>query len=93
MQCPRCASDVLTGAKFCLECGSSLADPGADTMFMDQDESLIVLRSLQRILAAPRSKADQQRTRAALKPESNAASTSRKEQALIARRRTGKKTR
>ncbi|HWE41839.1 MAG TPA: serine/threonine-protein kinase, partial [Gemmatimonadaceae bacterium] len=51
MQCPRCANDVVTGAKFCLECGASLADPGADTMFMDQDESLIVLRSLQRILA------------------------------------------
>jgi predicted Ser/Thr protein kinase len=51
MQCPRCANEVITGAKFCLECGASLADPGADTMFMDQDESLIVLRSLQRILA------------------------------------------
>jgi eukaryotic-like serine/threonine-protein kinase len=51
MQCPRCGNEVVTGAKFCLECGASLADPGADTMFMDQDESLIVLRSLQRILA------------------------------------------
>ena len=51
MQCPRCANEVIAGAKFCLECGASLADPGADTMFMDQDESLIVLRSLQRILA------------------------------------------
>jgi serine/threonine-protein kinase len=51
MQCPRCANDIVTGAKFCLECGASLADPGADTMFIDQDESLIVLRSLQRILA------------------------------------------
>jgi serine/threonine protein kinase len=51
MQCPRCANEVVTGAKFCLECGASLADPGADTMYMDQDESLIVLRSLQRILA------------------------------------------
>jgi len=51
MQCPRCANEIFTGAKFCLECGASLADPGADTMFMDQDESLIVLRSLQRILA------------------------------------------
>jgi predicted Ser/Thr protein kinase len=51
MQCPRCGNEIVTGAKFCLECGASLADPGADTMFMDQDESLIVLRSLQRILA------------------------------------------
>lgn len=51
MQCPRCANEVVSGAKFCLECGSSLADPGADTMFMEQDESLIVLRSLQRSLA------------------------------------------
>jgi tRNA A-37 threonylcarbamoyl transferase component Bud32 len=51
MQCPRCANEVFTGAKFCLECGSSLADPGADTMFIDQDESMIVLRSLQRSLA------------------------------------------
>jgi tRNA A-37 threonylcarbamoyl transferase component Bud32 len=51
MQCPRCANDVVKGAKFCLECGTSLADPGADTMYMDQDESLIVLRSLQRSLA------------------------------------------
>jgi serine/threonine protein kinase len=51
MQCPRCANEVVQGAKFCLECGTSLADPGADTMYMDQDESLIVLRSLQRSLA------------------------------------------
>ena len=51
MQCPRCANEVVAGAKFCLECGASLADPGADTMYMDQDESMIVLRSLQRVLA------------------------------------------
>ncbi len=51
MQCPRCGNDIVTGAKFCLECGASLADPGAETMFLDQDESLIVLRSLQRVLA------------------------------------------
>jgi tRNA A-37 threonylcarbamoyl transferase component Bud32 len=51
MQCPRCANEVVKGAKFCLECGAALADPGADTMYMDQDESLIVLRSLQRSLA------------------------------------------
>lgn len=51
MQCPRCANDVIVGAKFCLECGAALGDPGADTMFIEQDESLIVLRSLQRILA------------------------------------------
>ena len=51
MQCPRCANEIIVGAKYCLECGTSLADPGADTMFLEQDESLIVLRSLQRILA------------------------------------------
>lgn len=51
MHCPRCANEIIVGAKYCLECGTSLADPGADTMFLDQDESLIVLRSLQRILA------------------------------------------
>ncbi len=50
MHCPRCANAVVAGAKFCLECGVSLADPGAETMFLDQDESLIVLRSLQRVL-------------------------------------------
>ena len=51
MLCPRCANEVIPGAKFCLECGSSLADPGAATMVMDQDEGLILLRALQRILA------------------------------------------
>ena len=50
MQCPRCGNEIVTGAKYCLECGASLADPGAETMFLDQDESLIVLRSLQRVL-------------------------------------------
>jgi hypothetical protein len=79
-------------ANLCIHCGHAI-DPR--NVFCDHCglEPNPDAATLQRILAAPRSKADQQRTRAALKPESNATISSRKEQALIARRRTGKKTR
>jgi hypothetical protein len=76
--CIHCGNPVDPRLVYCGNCG---LEPNPDAA------------TLQRILAAPRSNADRQRTRAALKPESGAAMSSRKEQALISRRRTGKKTR
>ena len=76
--CIHCGHPIDPRVVFCDHCG---LEPNPDAA------------TLQRILAAPRSQADKQRTRAALKPDSTAASSSRREQALIARRRTGKKTR
>ncbi|HEX2778877.1 MAG TPA: serine/threonine-protein kinase [Gemmatimonadaceae bacterium] len=51
MRCHRCASVAPEAAKFCLECGAALADPLAQTSIMEEDESLVLLRSLQRSLA------------------------------------------
>ena len=76
--CVHCGHPVDPRMVYCDNCG---LEPNPDAA------------TLQRILAAPRSNADMKRTRAALKPESTAAISSRKEQALIARRRIGKKTR
>ena len=51
IRCIRCASDAPEGAKFCLECGSALADPLAQTSIIEEDESLVLLRALQRSLS------------------------------------------
>ncbi|HEX8850873.1 MAG TPA: protein kinase [Gemmatimonadaceae bacterium] len=50
MRCIRCASVAPDGAKFCLECGTALADPLAQTSIIEEDESLVLLRTLQRSL-------------------------------------------
>ena len=51
MRCGRCSSAVPENAKFCLECGAAIGDPFAQTSIMEEDESLVLLRSLQRSLA------------------------------------------
>ncbi|HEX8849301.1 MAG TPA: serine/threonine-protein kinase, partial [Gemmatimonadaceae bacterium] len=51
MRCGRCSSAVPENAKFCLECGTAIGDPFAQTSIIEEDESLVLLRSLQRSLA------------------------------------------
>ena len=51
MHCRRCSAAVPENAKFCLECGTAIADPLAQTSIIEEDESLILLRSLQRSLS------------------------------------------
>jgi hypothetical protein len=73
--CIHCGHPIDPRLVFCDHCGQ---EPNPDAAV------------LQRILSVPRSAADRQRTRAALAPESSAALSSKKEKALLARRRTGK---
>lgn len=50
MKCPRCSIDAADGARYCLHCGTPVADPGAMTQMLEDDEALAELRSVQRIL-------------------------------------------
>jgi serine/threonine protein kinase len=50
MKCPRCNIDAPDGARYCLHCGTPVADPGAMTQLLEDDEALAELRSVQRIL-------------------------------------------
>ncbi|HEX2718563.1 MAG TPA: protein kinase [Gemmatimonadaceae bacterium] len=50
MKCIRCGFDSPDEAKFCLECGTSLADPLAQTSIIEEDEGVVLLRALQRHL-------------------------------------------
>ncbi len=51
MKCTRCGFESPGEAKFCLECGTSFADPLAQTSMIEEDEGIVLLRALQRGLA------------------------------------------
>jgi predicted Ser/Thr protein kinase len=48
--CEHCGTNVPAAARFCLQCGASVSDPGAATLLLPQDESNILLETLRREL-------------------------------------------
>ena len=50
--CPQCRKEISEGARFCVHCGTQVADPHARTMLVDEEsESDALLRNLGRELA------------------------------------------
>jgi predicted Ser/Thr protein kinase len=50
MLCIYCGKESPEGAKFCLACGAVITDPGAATQMIDEDESVLQLRTVQHSL-------------------------------------------
>jgi serine/threonine protein kinase len=50
MVCAHCGKEAPDGAKFCLRCGAAITDPGAATQMIDEDESVLQLRTVQHAL-------------------------------------------
>ena len=50
MVCVHCGKKSPAGAKFCLACGCAITDPGAATQMIDEDESVLQLRTVQHAL-------------------------------------------
>jgi serine/threonine protein kinase len=50
MRCGVCGKEAPEGAKFCLACGAVVTDPGAATQMIDEDESILQLRTVQHAL-------------------------------------------
>ena len=50
MVCAYCGKEAPEGAKFCLACGAVVTDPGAATQMIDEDESVLQLRTVQHSL-------------------------------------------
>jgi len=50
MVCVHCGKESPAGAKFCLACGCVITDPGAATQMIDEDESVLQLRTVQHAL-------------------------------------------
>ena len=48
--CAYCGKESPEGAKFCLACGAVVTDPGAATQMIDEDESILQLRTVQHSL-------------------------------------------
>jgi predicted Ser/Thr protein kinase len=48
--CEQCGTSVPSSARYCLQCGASVSDPGAATLLLPQDESNILLDTLRREL-------------------------------------------
>lgn len=48
--CAYCGKESPEGAKFCLACGAVITDPGAATQMIDEDESILQLRTVQHAL-------------------------------------------
>jgi serine/threonine protein kinase len=52
MLCALCGKEAPEGAKFCLQCGAAITDPGAATQMIDEDESVLQLRTVQNALSS-----------------------------------------
>jgi serine/threonine protein kinase len=50
MLCVQCGKESPEGAKFCVACGALVTDPGAATQMIDEDESILQLRTVQHAL-------------------------------------------
>ncbi|HEX6058833.1 MAG TPA: serine/threonine-protein kinase [Gemmatimonadaceae bacterium] len=48
--CERCGTRAATAARYCLQCGTALVDPGASTMILDDEQRSPLLGALRREL-------------------------------------------